>query len=151
MSTQVDKAQRILKVQRRLHEIEQWKLNGLQQHLAELEQAQADLLRGFNEDNALQGLFVDVMARRLKRLAEEADRVQTEIQVQAGRALEQGARAVCAEGLCEKVEGQEAREAGKRQLLDIIERCIGETVSLPQDCQEIVHTSVKSRARPDRP
>lgn len=133
MSTRAEKARRVLAVQQQLHQIEQWKLHGLQHHHAELKQAQADQVRAFNEQDALQGLFIDVMARRLKRLTEEADKTEIEVQAQSARALEQGARAVCAEGLYETLHEQEVREADKRQLLDIIERYASETASLPQD------------------
>ena len=125
MSTQARKIQRILGVQQQLHRIEEWKLADLERTLERLETSQQDVIRALNEDDALQGLFIDAMARRLRSLSEEASRVGQDRDTQSARLLEHGARKICAERLAETVQRHVVRTADKRQLLDTIERAVG--------------------------
>ena len=125
MSAQARKIHRILDVQQQLYRIEEWKLADLERTLERLEASQQDVIRALNEDDALQGLFIDAMARRLRSLGEEASRVGQDKDAQSARLLEHGARKVCAERLAEAVDRQVVRAADKTQLLDIIERFVG--------------------------
>ena len=85
---------------------------------------QQELIRALNEDDALQGLFIDAMARRLASIAEQAARVGEEKTAQEQRLLEHAARKVCAERLAQAVDREVAQAADKRNLLDAIERFI---------------------------
>jgi hypothetical protein len=125
MSTQADKVHRILGVQQQLYRIEEWKLADLERALERLEASQQDLIRALNEDDALQGLFIDALARRLRSLSEEASRVGQDRDAQSARLLEHAARKACAERLAEAVDRQVARATDKKQLLDTIERFVG--------------------------
>lgn len=125
MQERAQKVKRMLAVQQQLTRIEEWKLADLERTLEGLEASQRELIGALNEDDALQGLFIDALARRLRSLSEEALRVGEERQAQSARLLEHGARRVCAERLAEAVALQVARAADKKQLLDIIERCVG--------------------------
>ena len=125
MSAQARKIHRILDVQQQLYRIEEWKLADLERTLERLEVSQQDVIRALNEDEALQGLFIDAMARRLRSLGEEASRVGQDRDAQSARLLEHGARKVCAERLAETLDRQLARAADKTQLLDVIERFVG--------------------------
>jgi hypothetical protein len=125
MRAQAGRIHRILGVQQQLHRIEEWKLADLERTLEQLEASQRDLLRALNEDDALQGLFIDALARRLRSLAEQASRVGEEKAAQSARLLEHAARKICAERLAETVDRQVVRAADKTRLLDAIERCVG--------------------------
>jgi hypothetical protein len=125
MSAQARKIHRILAVQQQLYRIEEWKLADLERTLERLEVSQREVIGALNEDDALQGLFLDAMARRLRSLGEEASRVGQQRDEQSARLLEHGARKVCAERLAETLDRQLARAADKTQLLDVIERFVG--------------------------
>ena len=125
MSAQARKIHRMLAVQQQLYRIEEWKLADLERTLERLEVSQREVIGALNEDDALQGLFLDAMARRLRSLGEEASRVGQQRDEQSARLLEHGARKVCAERLAETLDRQLARAADKTQLLDVIERFVG--------------------------
>src|SRR5439155_15252185 len=125
MSAQARKIHRILAVQQQLYRIEEWKLADLQRALEQLAASERGVIGALNEDDALQGLFIDAMARRLRSLAEEASRVGQEKDAQAARLLEHAARKICAERLAEAVDRQVVRATDKKLLLDTIERFTG--------------------------
>ena len=125
MSTQARKIHRILSVQQQLYRIEEWKLADLERTLEQVGASERDLIRALNEDDALQGLFIDALARRLRALAEQAAKVGEERVAQSARLLEHAARKICAERLAETVDQQAARATDKKELLDTIERCLG--------------------------
>src|SRR4029453_10288889 len=104
MSAQARKIHRILAVQQQLYRIEEWKLADLERTLERLEVSQREGIGALNEDDALQGLFLDAMARRLQSLGEEASRVGQQRDEQSARLLEHGARKVCAERLAETLD-----------------------------------------------
>ena len=118
------KIHRILDVQQQLHRIEEWRLADLDRTLLALAASEQELIRALNEDDALQGLFIDAMARRLASIAEQAARVGEEKTAQEQRLLEHAARKVCAERLVQAVDREVAQAADKRNLLDAIERFI---------------------------
>jgi hypothetical protein len=125
MSAQARKIHRMLAVQQQLYRIEEWKLADLERTLEGLENSQREVIGALNEDDALQGLFLDAMARRLRSLGEEASRVGQQRDEQSARLLEHGARKVCAERLAETLDRELARAGDKTQLLDVIERFVG--------------------------
>jgi hypothetical protein len=125
MSAQARKIHRMLAVQQQLYRIEEWKLADLERTLEGLEISQREVIGALNEDDALQGLFLDAMARRLRSLGEEASRVGQQRDEQSARLLEHGARKVCAERLAETLDRELARAGDKTQLLDVIERFVG--------------------------
>src|SRR6185295_16504834 len=116
------KMHRILDVQQQLHRIEEWRLADLDRALLALAASEQELIRALNEDDALQGLFIDATARRLASIAEQAARVGKEKTAQEQRLLEHAARKVCAERLAQAVDREVAQAAEKRALVDAIER-----------------------------
>ena len=125
MSSQARKIHRILGVQQQLFRIEEWKLADLERTLEQVGASERELIRALNEDDALQGLFIDALARRLRALAEEASRVGQDRDVQSARLIEHAARKICAERLAEAVDRQVLRATDKKELIDTIERCVG--------------------------
>jgi uncharacterized coiled-coil protein SlyX len=127
MSARVEKANRIVGVQRQLQRIETWKLAELQNRLAELEASQAELIRALNDDEALHGLFIDTMAGRLRLLAEESARVTVERDAQSRRTAEQSGQLKLAERRSAGIEQQEARVAAQQELMETIEHFLRRT------------------------
>jgi hypothetical protein len=122
MAADARKVHRILAVQRQLYRIEEWKLADLRRRLEDLEAGERGLIGALNEDDALQGLFLDALARRLRVLAEEAAGLGEEAEARTARLLEHAARRLCAERLAETADRRARQAAGKRELADIIER-----------------------------
>jgi hypothetical protein len=126
------KSRRILAAQQQLHRIEQWKLAQLQARLAELENAQVELIGALNDTNALHGLFIDTMARRLGSLAEEASRVGREKDAQALELARYAVRVRLADRLAQSIALEVRQEEERKQLLDIAEQFVGrKATSLP--------------------
>jgi CRP-like cAMP-binding protein len=122
MSAHTRKVHRMLAVQQQLHRIEEWRLAELRARLDELAADQKELIAALNEDDALQGLFIDSMARRLQSLSEAASATGKDTQLQAVRLLEQAGRLICAERLAKAADLQELRSNEKSDLAEAIER-----------------------------
>src|SRR5262245_25229012 len=120
MTTRAQRTHRLLGLQEQLLRVERWKLLGLQRRAAELDTERRELIAALNESDALQGLFLDATARRLKSIAQQADEVRLQEQAQLARVREHATRVACAERLSETVDRQAAREAEKRSQLDVI-------------------------------
>ena len=122
MSLEARKIYRILAVQEQMHRIEEWKLADLRMRLEQLAADQKDLIGALNENDALQGLFIDSMARRLQALSEEASKTGQEAEVQAERLLDQAGRLICAERQADAADQNELRTGEKKDLAEAIER-----------------------------
>ena len=82
--------------------------------MAELECLQQDLLAALSDAAALQDLFLDARARRLRRLSEQITQVGSQQQLQARQLLQQSSRARMAANLSRRAE-QDASRAAERQ------------------------------------
>jgi uncharacterized coiled-coil protein SlyX len=125
MSGRTDKVHRILAVQRQLHRIEEWKIADLHRQLEELGAAQRGVIGALNEHDALQGLFLDAMARRLRALADEEVNTRRERDAQQRVLAEQGTRVACLERLANALDQERFRASAKTELMDIVERHVG--------------------------
>jgi hypothetical protein len=115
------KIQRILQVQRQLHEVAEWKLAELSRRGMEIDAAKVSLIEALNEDDALQGLFIDTVAKRLTRLSGEADDVSAAKTAQAAQVLAEARRVKTTERLSGRLERETRRHQEKldfRVLLD---------------------------------
>jgi uncharacterized coiled-coil protein SlyX len=122
----------MLAAQQQLHRIEQWKMADLQRRLGDLEVSQLELISALNDTNALHGLFIDTMARRLSSLAEEAERVAREKNAQSLKLTDHAARVRIAERLAEAIALDVQREDERKELLDIVEQVLNRKgTSLP--------------------
>ena len=122
----------MLAAQQQLHRIEQWKMADLQRRLGDLEVSQLELISALNDTNALHGLFIDTMARRLSSLAEEAERVAREKNAQSLKLTDHAGRVRIAERLAEAIALEVQREDERKELLDIVEQVLNRKgTSLP--------------------
>jgi CRP-like cAMP-binding protein len=122
MTARARKVNRILGVQRQLQRIEEYRLAELRGRLEQLGSDQRELIAALNEDDALQGLFIDSMARRLKSLSDAASKTAAETEAQAARLLEQSGRLACAERLAEAADLDALRAGERRALTEAIEQ-----------------------------
>jgi hypothetical protein len=132
MRQRLAKVRRILRVQEQLARVEEWKLAALERRGAEVEAAERELIGALNADHELHGLFLDVMARRLCSLSEEAGRICAERDAQASRVRAQSAKLRMAERMLQTATAELRGEEAKRDLLDLIDDLAGrERASLP--------------------
>ena len=121
MDERCQKARRLRAIQQQLCQIEQWKLADLQRQVAELECLQQDLLAALSDADALQDLFLDARARRLRRLAEQLTQVSSQQQLQTHQLLQQSSRARMAASLSQRAEQDASRAAERQDLYRLIE------------------------------
>jgi len=121
MSERGRRAERIVAVHRQMHRAETWKLAELQRRLAEIEASKIALIGALNSDEALHGLFIDAMARRLRFLSEEAARIAGERDLQSRRVVERLRHVRLAERLSSILDTQEQRVEIGKELAETIE------------------------------
>lgn len=131
-AARLKKAQRLLKVQRDLQEIEERKVAGLRHRQAELADLREEMLRALSSDEGLQGLFVGAIVRRLKSLGEEATLIGDELERRSRALQAYASRTKFAERRAQTCEQEHAHEVARKELMEIIERFIRpENASLP--------------------
>jgi hypothetical protein len=129
MASRLAKLKRIVAVQDKLHQLEEFRLATLERRSAELREDEASLLAAFNGNEAFAGLFVDAMASQLRRIAGEAIRVEASQAEQGDRVREAALRLKRTERFTDKTEREE-RQAQEKQvfqeLLDALRGGIGD-------------------------
>lgn len=126
------KIERILSVQEKLHDIAEWRLARTEQERAELRATEVAIVGALNEDQALQGLFIDAMAKRLKKLAIEAERIERRREEEARILFEEGLRLKRTERMTGRLRRQYREGVGKRVFADLIDTLVrNEDASLP--------------------
>jgi len=121
MARDAKSAQRLLSVQRQMRRIEEAKLGELQARLADIRGEQVSLVAAMNDDGALQGLFLDAMARRLKALAEQEDKIEVLANRQALAVRAEATKEKAAEKLSERRNAEARALEAQKQLDDILE------------------------------
>jgi hypothetical protein len=124
MGDRLDKLRRIKRLQGDLHRLAEWRLAQLAQRERGLAEQQQALITTLNDEDHLHGMFVASMARRLKSLAGETERVRAMLEAQSGRVLDEAKRLKRAELMAGRVESDDRREAEKRDLLHLIEALV---------------------------
>jgi flagellar export protein FliJ len=119
-----ERTSRLAQVQARLQQREEWKLQELQRRRAEVEAAEREVMAALGADNALHGLFLDAMARRLGALGRDAARLKSEEVAQRRRLLAAAARLKVAERLAERAAREARREADKAELADVMDEAV---------------------------
>ncbi len=114
MTDRLKKIERLLALQQQLHRLAEWKLAALDRKKAELASEQESLFGALNDDEPLQGLFVEAMARRLNALARETDKVNRARECASRRLAQEGLTLKRAERMTERVRRQYLEALGKR-------------------------------------
>jgi len=132
MKERLKKIDRLIKVQRHLHRSAEIRLANLQRREDELKAAQEDLLRTMGDADVLHGLFVDVIAKRMRMLALEETKTHAAIIDQKAVATEKALQVKRGEKLFSRLEEEVRRDQEKTDLIAVLEAMIGRTsTSLP--------------------
>lgn len=115
------KVRRIVEVQEELHRLAEWRLAHLGRQEDELREQQEELVRSLNGDSALHGLFVANMARSLRRLAAETERVVGAREAQRRRVHDEAMRLKRTERVEKRLERSEREAEEKRDLQAFLE------------------------------
>ncbi len=119
--------ERLLKVQKQLHKMAELKLIDLHRQEAELRSAQDAIIQSMNDHDALHGLFVDVMAKRLHALAGQTSRVETAKIAQREVAVDKAMQAKRTEKVVSGLQDELRRDAEKKNLLAILDSSFART------------------------
>lgn len=121
MSRDAKGSARILSVQQQLRKVEESKLGELQRQLQSLKDEQVSLVSAMNDDGALQSLFLDAMARRLKVLAENEIRTEALVAHQAVAVRIEATKEKAAERLAKRRAHEEHLKDQQKELNEILE------------------------------
>ncbi len=121
MKQRIRKIDRILKVQQHLQKAAELKLVNLEREASELKLAQETLIQTMNDHETLHGLFVDVAAKRLQRLASQATIVETAKVAQKAVTFDKAMQTKRTEKMLSGLKDQERREIEKKDLASILE------------------------------
>lgn len=122
MSRDAKGSARILSVQQQLRKIEEVKLGELQRKLQAIKDEQVALVAAMNDDGALQNLFLDTMALRLKTLAEHERRAEISVNWQAVAVRQEATKEKAAERVATRRAQDEAAKREQKELEDILEQ-----------------------------
>ena len=131
MRERMRKVKRLVTVQADLHRLAEWKLAGLVREGQELKAAQEDLLAALNEHETFHGLFVASMAGRLRRLAGDADRVESAQGLQSRRVVEEAMRLKRTERVAGDLGRKLRRDDEKRAFRELLDGLTDRDASLP--------------------
>jgi hypothetical protein len=115
------KINRLIKVQQHLHQSEELRLANLQRHEAELKSAQEEVLQTMSDDDVLHGLFVDVLSKKLKSLAQEETRTQAALVTQKAVTFDKAMQVKRTEKMFSKLKVESRRVEEKKDLMAILE------------------------------
>jgi hypothetical protein len=121
MDRRLKKVERVLAVQKQLHRLAEWQVAALDRERAELDVSQRELVGALNRDEALHGLFVEAMARRLAALARENDRLGRARIALARRLTEAGLSVKRTERMSGKLRRAADAAAEKRGFADLLD------------------------------
>ena len=121
LKRRLNKIERILAVQEKLHRLAEWKLAKIEERQAGLTSERRSLVDALNGNDLLQGLFVEAMAKRLAALARETDRVSREREEQVRQLFAEALRLGRTERMTETLRRQHAEDLWKRSFRDILE------------------------------
>lgn len=118
----MQKARRLLEVQRGLQRLEEAKIASLRSRQAELAALQEETIGALNTDDGPHERFVTALVRRLRSLSEEAVRISEELERRSIVLRAHAGRSKCAERRSRAYEQQHARARAQKELLEVIER-----------------------------
>lgn len=119
MKKRLDATKRILAIQAQVKRLAQWQMEDLNRQ-SRAAAAESDALIGaMNSDSIVQGLFVDVMAKRLRRVAEQMRALDDASEVQAARLRAETGREKHAAKIVASARQDHARDAENKSLADI--------------------------------
>ncbi|KLK94311.1 hypothetical protein AA309_03450 [Microvirga vignae] len=132
MKQRLKKIDRLIKVQQHLHKSAELKLANLHRQESELRAAQEETLQTMGESDTLHGLFVGILAKRLKTLSLEESRTQAAIIEQKALTVEKALQVKRTEKVYSRLKEDSRRGEEKKGLIAILESMAqGDSTSLP--------------------
>jgi hypothetical protein len=122
MTKRLNAMKRIKRVREQLKRIEESKLARLSREEAELEAKRQSIIHSLNDDPHLHGLFVDDMAKRLRRVTENSHQLHQLKEVQSRQVMEQTRHFRQAENLVDTLTKDKERTDEKALLDSMIDR-----------------------------
>jgi hypothetical protein len=124
MENRTKKLARIVAVQQRLSQIAEIKVAAIGREKSALEKSQTELIAALNDDDALQGVFIEAMARRLASLGRESDKVRDALEAATGQMLTQAMRLQRMERMSEAARREYLQEFWKKGFADILDTLV---------------------------
>ena len=124
MKTRIDRLKRIENLQRRLHELSQWRLAALGQQRDRLAGAHGEMLGALSEGLLAAGAPAAAATRRIRALELEMAVAQTGYDTQAKLTLDFGARAHLADRALDAATVAHRQHAERKTLVELIERSL---------------------------
>lgn len=121
MKQRLKKIDRLIKVQQHLHRSAELRLANLHRQESELKAAQEETLQTMGDSDVLHGLFVDILAKRLKTLSLEERRTQAAIIEQKAVTVEKALQVKRTEKVYSRLKEDERRSEEKKGLIVILE------------------------------
>lgn len=121
MKQRLKKIDRLIKVQQHLHKNAELKLANLHRQESELKAAQEETLQTMGDSDVLHGLFVDILAKRLKTLSLEESRMQAAIIEQKALTVEKALQVKRTEKVYSRLKEENRRDEEKKGLIAILE------------------------------
>jgi hypothetical protein len=121
MKQRLKKIDRLIKVQQHLHRGAELKLASLHRQESEIKAAQEETLQTMSDSDVLHGLFVDILAKRLKTLSLEEIRTQAAIIEQKALTVEKALQVKRTEKVYSRLKEDHRRGEEKKVLIAILE------------------------------
>lgn len=122
MKSRLEAARRVQAIQEQMRRLAEWQKEEIDRQARAAQAEQQAIIESFNgDDDPLAGLFVDVMARRLQRVALEMRLLEARSAEQTQRILTETAREKQAGKLATRLAGEERRRAEDRSLAEIVD------------------------------
>jgi len=121
MDRRMKKIERVLSVQKQMHRLAEWNVAAIERRKAELAANEAELFSALNDGSALQGLFIEAMARRLANLARESDKLNEVHRQMARKLTEAGLKLKRTERMSAKLRRELETANGKQEFADLLD------------------------------
>src|SRR5262245_22892343 len=128
MANRRDRIHRIAVVQEQLHRLAEWRLADLQRQEDELADRQRALIEALNDDQRLQGLFVDSAAKRLTAVSAESTKVAQAKDRQADRVFAEARRLKQAQRMAGVAAAAVRRDDEQRTLETVVEASVSGSI-----------------------
>ncbi len=120
MKNRLKKANRIVAVQEQMHRQAEWRLTEIARARADLERTREEIITTLNDD-LFGPMLVEVVAKRLRATAAEAERLAGDEQRQTARVREEALRLKRAEHMAEEVAQVHEQHVEKQMVAAILE------------------------------
>ncbi|SED03369.1 hypothetical protein SAMN05519104_2637 [Rhizobiales bacterium GAS188] len=126
MQKRLQSIKRVIAVQEQLRRLAEGKLADLARREAGLHTSRRELVGALNEDQALHGLFIEAMARRVTSLSKDLAKVERAKEVQAKHLREETGRLKRAERIAGSLDREYQAALDKKELAELIDHLVSQ-------------------------